>query len=81
MSPLKKFNPDQHADNIVVEVMFMGPDDNEYRCVGVIVRENDEMIRVCFTARDDEVADHLDIKNEDILLIKQVETQRISHFE
>lgn len=64
-----------------MEVIFMRADDNEYKCVGVLTRESDEMIRVCFTARDDEVNDYLDIKNEDILKIKQIETQQINHFE
>ncbi|MCR4306740.1 MAG: hypothetical protein NUV42_02105 [Candidatus Yonathbacteria bacterium] len=75
---MKKLLDKNNPENTVVRVVLRGPDKKEYECVGVLVREKKNMVRVSFNAIDDVVKDYLDIEKKDILSIDTVETSEIS---
>ncbi len=49
----------------------------EYECIGVIVKDEKDLVRIGFTAKNDEVIDYLDIKKSDIVSIETINPTRI----
>ena len=66
---LDKNNP----ENTVVRVVLKA-EGGEYECVGVLTKENDETLRVAFTAKSDVAVDYLDIRRADIVTIEVVDS-------
>jgi len=66
---MKKLLDENNPENTVVRVVFRGRFNEEYECAGVLMREEDDLIRVAFNAKDDKVIDFLDIKRSEIVSI------------
>ena len=73
----KKILSKDNPSNTFVHVVLRDRDNNRYDCVGVLVREDDDMIRVTFTAKDDTVVDYLDINRSEILSMDIVDSSKI----
>lgn len=68
---ITNFYPEKHKKNIIVEVSFI-LDNQKFMCVGVLMKESAEMIRVGFNARGSVVIDFLDIENQNIENIRKI---------
>lgn len=66
---MKKLLDENNPENTVVHIILRASDNEEYECVGVLMREEEDFIRVVFTAKNDKVVDYLDIKRSDIISI------------
>lgn len=69
----KKLLDKNNPENTIVRVVLRASDNEEYECVGALMREEEETIRVAFNAKDDEVVDFLDIKRSEIVSIDIVD--------
>jgi len=68
--------------NVVVEVHMWGGDDikyprEKYKCVGVLMKDEPEMIRVAFNAIKNKVKDALDIPRKDVISIRRIKKSEI----
>lgn len=77
----KKLLDDNNPENTIVHiVMHEGKGgDTEYECVGVLMEENENMIRVAFNAKSDVVVDDLIIKREDIVSMEVLDSATIEN--
>ncbi len=66
---MKELLGSNKSDNTIVHIIMRGSDNKEYECVGVLVREAGDMLRVGFNAKNDKVVDYLDIKISDVISI------------
>lgn len=73
----KKLLDKNNPENTIVRVVLRASNNEEYECVGALMREEEEIIRVAFNAKDDEVVDFLDIKRSEIVSIDIVEPLEI----
>lgn len=65
----KKLLDKNNPENTLAHVVFRGKFNEEYECVGVLMREEKDLIRIAFGAKNDKVVDYLDIKRPDIISI------------
>ena len=65
------------TENTIVHVTFTGADRVEYECVGVLIRDEAELIRVAFNAVHDHVRDFLDITRTDIISMQVVDPAQV----
>jgi hypothetical protein len=72
-----KFFPDKSKGNILVEVDFLIGNKNRYKCVGVLMNETTEKIRIGFNAKDNVVEDYLDINAKDIINVREIDKKEI----
>lgn len=80
----KKLRNENKLENIIVHIVFVSskhPELGEYECVGALVMDEKDMIRVCFNAKNDQVVDYLDIKRADIVSIDVVDASKIEKLE
>lgn len=77
---MKKFLSEHNSENIIVNVILRGSDNAEYECSGVLMREEDDMVRIGFNAVNDKVRDYLDINRSDILSIEAVDPSKIESY-
>lgn len=76
----KKLRDENNQENTVVHVIFTLPKDpkrEEYECVGVLVRDDTDMVRVAFNMKNDVVVDFIDIQRVDIVSIDVVDPVKI----
>jgi len=75
---LDKNNP----ENTVVCVVMRVEEDNdtEYECVGVLMEEDEDMIRVAFNAKNDKVVDDLKINRSNIIGIQIIDPSTIKKY-
>ncbi len=69
---IKKILNENNPENTIVHVVFyfkFNEKREECECVGVLVREDVNSIRVAFNAKKDETVDYLDIERSDIINI------------
>lgn len=71
---LNKNNP----ENTLVSVVFVNNFKEEFECVGVLIKEQKDFIRVGFNAKNDKVVDYVDIKRSDILSISILDSSSIN---
>lgn len=67
-------------ENIVAHIVFISPKHpelGEYECVGALVRDEKDMVRIAFSAKNDIVEDYLDIQRADIVSIEILNTSEI----
>lgn len=74
---IKKLLDENNPENTVAHVVLHGDDNEEYECIGVLVRDEDDMIRVAFTAKDDQIVDYLDINRSEVVSINVVDPLKI----
>lgn len=74
---MKKLLDKNNPENTIVKVVFLGSDKRKYECVGVLTKDEENLIRVAFNAKDDVVVDYLDIKKSDIVNIKILNSSKI----
>jgi len=74
---MKKLLDENNPENTLVRVVLRGDDNEEYECVGVLFKEEEDMVRVVFNAKDDKVVDYLDIKRSDIISINVLDPSKI----
>lgn len=67
---IKKLLDKDNPENTPVHVVFRGKFNEEYECVGVLMREEKKMIRIVFSAKNDKTVDYVDIKRADIISIE-----------
>ena len=77
MLPTKKILDKNNPENTVVHLVLRDDNNEEYDCVGVLVREEEQEIRVAFSAKNDKVVDFLDIKRPEIVSINIVSPESI----
>jgi hypothetical protein len=70
----KKLLDENNSENTIVHIVMREEKsgDTEYECVGGLMEENEEMVRVAFNAKNDVVVDDLTIKRTDIVSIEVV---------
>ncbi|MBI2046211.1 MAG: hypothetical protein HYT28_02230 [Parcubacteria group bacterium] len=79
---MKKLLDKNNPENTVVHVVMRGKDKKEYECVGVLMEETDDIIRVAFNAKtinkdEDEIIDDIKIKRSDIINIDIFDSSKI----
>lgn len=75
-----KFLHKNDFENVIVKIIFTAISKNKkekYQCVGVLVRDDKEVVRIGFNAINDNVKDYLDIKKVDVLDIIKVKPSEI----
>jgi hypothetical protein len=70
-------NPENTIMHIVMRDEKTG--NTEYKCVGVLMEENENIIRVAFNAKNDVVVDDLTIKRENIVSIEVLDPATIEN--
>ena len=73
----KKLLDKNNPENTITHVIFRGKFNEQYECVGVLMREEKNSIRVAFGAKNDKVVDYVDIKRLDILSINILDSSKI----
>jgi len=76
----KKPHEENNPEDVVVHIVFVSskyPELGEYECAGVLIRDEKDMVRVCFNAKINVVKDYLDIQRVDILSIDIVSPESI----
>ena len=64
----------EKKENKIIEIKFIGPDNEHYKCCGVFMYNKNGIIRVAFSAKNNNVVDFLDIDKENILKIKEIKS-------
>lgn len=75
---IKKYYPQNKKTNIVVEVCFLSPKKEKHMCVGVLINESEESVRIGFNAKNDKLVDFIDIPNKNIIDMKELHSQEIT---
>jgi len=70
---MKKLLDENNPENTVVHVVLRTSDNEEYECVGVLMKEEGDTIEIAFNAKNDVVIDDVKIKKTDILSIDIVD--------
>jgi hypothetical protein len=78
---MKKLLNGNNPENTAIHVTFNGKFNEEYECVGVLVREEKDFIRVAFSAKDDKVTDYVDIKRSDIIGTNLIDLSELKEFQ
>ncbi len=76
-SDYKKILKDDFMENILVHVVLCDYNKEEYECIGVLIKEDTDTIRVAFNAKEDNVIDYLDIKKINIVNIDIIDNLSI----
>ncbi|MHB0978274.1 MAG: hypothetical protein ACYC1K_02640 [Minisyncoccota bacterium] len=76
---LPKFFPKNKKNNIIVELTILDDKKNKYKCTGVLMKENNSVLRIGFNARNNTVIDYLDVKIKQILDIKMIKSKEIKN--
>lgn len=68
----KKLLNESNPENTFVRIVMHGGSarDTEYECVGVLMEENENIVRVAFNAKNDKVVDDLKINRLDIVSVE-----------
>ncbi len=66
-----------NLENVIVHVVLHTNDNKEYECVGILMKEEKDVVRVAFNAKDDEVKDYLDINKADIVSIDILDSSEV----
>jgi len=69
----KKLLDENNPENTVVYIAFTSPKDpehGEYECVGALVRDEKDMVRVAFSTKNDVTEEYIHIQRPDILSIE-----------
>ena len=68
---MQKLLDENNPENTIVHVVMREDksSDTEYECVGVLMEENENMVRVAFNAKNDKVVDDLVIPRLDVISI------------
>lgn len=74
----KKLLDKSNSKNTIVHVAFNGKFNEEYECVGVLIKDEKNFIRIAFNAKNDKVIDYLDIKRSDIISINVLASSDIN---
>lgn len=74
---MKELLNKNNSENTIVHIVFRGKFNEEYECVGVLMKEKKDLIRVAFGAKNDKVVDYLDIKRSDIIRINILDSSDI----
>lgn len=71
---IPKFYPEKYNDNLIIEVIIKSSNEDIFKCVGVLIKEYNNGLRLGFNARNNEVLDYLDIipETEDVKEIVDV---------
>jgi len=69
----------QEQENKIIEVFLYGDiNRKKYKCVGVFMKENENILTIGFNAVNDVVKDYLDINKKDIINIRGVVKNEIN---
>ena len=70
----------EREENQIVEIILHDDSDTikKYKCVGVLMKENEKTLRIGFNAVENVVKDYLDIKKKNIVDIKTINPKEIS---
>lgn len=73
---IKKFNIEKSKKNIIVKVTFF---EEKYKCscVGVLLRQDEDEIKIGFNAKDNIVIDSLIISTKNIIRIDELDIKSI----
>lgn len=81
---INKLLDENNPENTVVHVVFVSPKDprrEQYECVGVLTREEKDMIRVVFNAKNDVADEFIVIQKADIVSIHVVDPLKIERLQ
>ncbi|VAW25291.1 hypothetical protein MNBD_BACTEROID04-1998 [hydrothermal vent metagenome] len=65
----KKILNKSDSENVITRIVLQDESKKEYELIGILMKEEKDMIRVAFNAKDDEVIDYLDIKKSNVVSI------------
>ena len=74
---MKRILNEDSRENTLVHVVMRGSDGEEYECVGVLMREDEDTIRIAFNAKDDVVVDYYDIQKRDVISIEVIDVPKL----
>lgn len=74
---MKRLLNENDSENTIIKVVFFGSDKKKYECVGVLMKDEKNLIKVAFNAIGGVVVDYLDIKRKDIIKIKILDSSKI----
>lgn len=76
---MQKLLDENNPENTFVHIVMRegGASDTEYECVGVLMEENEDIVRVAFNAKNDKVVDDLKINRSDVVSIKILNSSQI----
>jgi hypothetical protein len=77
---MEKILNKDNFENTVARVIFRADDNEEYECVGVLIKEEKDSIRIAFNSKNDKVKDYLDIKRLDIINIDVLDPSEIEEY-
>ena len=68
---MQKLLDENNPENTIVHVVMREDksSDTEYECVGVLMEENENMVRIAFNGKNDKVVDDLVIPRLDVISI------------
>lgn len=78
---MKKITPTNHADddnNEVIEISTITKDNQSYYCVGALVEENSDVLKIAFSARNNTIHDYIEIKKKNIKNIRFIKDEDIN---
>lgn len=81
---IKKLRNENNPENIIAHIVFVSskhPELGEYECVGTLIRDEEDLVRVCFNAKNDQVVDYLDIHRVDIISIDIIDPAQIERLQ
>lgn len=76
----KKQHNKNNSGNTVVHVVFVSPKDpkrEEYECVGALIVDKKDMVRVAFNAKNGVVEEFIDIQKVDMVSIEILDASKI----
>lgn len=73
---MKKLLKENKEENTIVRAMIRIKEES-YECVGVLVKEEKENLRIAFTAKEGTVKDHIDLKRKEVVSIEVIEPEKI----
>jgi len=76
----KKLCDKNNQESTVVHVVFTSPKDpkrDDYECVGALVMDEKDMVRVAFSTKNDAVEEYIDIQRVDIISIDIVDPSKM----
>ncbi|MCG2695185.1 hypothetical protein L6261_03855 [Candidatus Parcubacteria bacterium] len=76
----KKFQKNNSENEVVKIILYSDTNrKKKYECVGVLLKEDDKMLRIGFNAVENVVKDYLDIDKKNMISMEKIEQKEIKH--
>jgi len=71
----------ESENNVIVYIKMFEEGSIEYECVGVLMEDEEDYVRVAFSSQNNTVKDDLIIKRDKIIEIKVIDEDKINKIE